>query len=321
MRPISALLYISTTFTIISADLGCDNGYIMPECPDSKYPQCFGVLKSLLGDGVCHDTTPYNTKECGYDDGDCVSTSTSTRFYSWAVAIAVALVFNVLICCCLNWKCGCREDSNNGSQTAEERRKSREEFVLSHIIRKSVKTVKDAQSKEEVCILPHEVELSRRSTHYFSKLSSLQGDSSLRNVSNHGLDEDKTISNIDENDEENQVGSPQMNKDNIYIESLHSIRTAMDVDVNVSQKDGNSLYSPRSCPICFETYQKGDEIAWSRNVECYHAFHVKCILYWLLDHDTCPMCRADYIFENGPSSGGSANESNDDNNNNNNEDS
>lgn len=317
MNTIVVIFFIFATISVISAELGCDNGYIMPECPDLRYPNCFGVLKSLLGDGVCHDTTPYNTQECGYDDGDCISTSTSTRFYSWAVAIAVALVFNVLICCCLNWRFGCREDTNNGSQTVEERRKSREEFVLAHIIVKSVKTMQDTESKKEVCILPHEVEISRRSTHYFSKISSLQGESVRQNTSDHGLNKDENIVHIDgdNDDEEKQTGSQHIDKDNIYIlESLRSIRTAMEVDVDVSRKDENSLYSPRSCPICFETYQKGDEIAWSRNVECYHAFHLQCILYWLLDHDTCPMCRADYIYEHRSISDESAAESNSSNN-------
>ena len=301
MNTVSLIFYVSTILSVSSAELGCESGYIMPECPDLRYPNCFGVLKALLGDGVCHDTTPYNTQECGYDDGDCISTASTTRFYSWAVAIAVALVFNVLVCCCLNWKFGCRDDSNSGSQTAEERRKSREEFVLAHVIVKSVKTRKDATSKKEVCILPHEVEISRRSTHYFSKLSSLEGDSIRKNISD-GLDknEKKTHADDDNDDVEKQTGSQQIDKDNIYIlESLRSIRTAMEVDADVGQKDENSLYSPRSCPICFEAYQKGDEIAWSRNVECYHAFHLRCILYWLLDHDTCPMCRADYIYEHG----------------------
>lgn len=272
-------------------ELTCDNGYVMPDCPDARYPNCVGVLKSLFGNGVCHMGAPYNTPECGYDDGDCQPTSTENKFYTWLAAIAVALGFNVLLCCCLSWKYSCCREDRNEPQNLEETRRNRETFVLSHIIQKSVKTIKDRQSKKEIYVLPHEEELSRRSTH-LSKLlsSSLRADSLQDSV--------EYIQNRD-HDEEEQIGEMlTVKKDDIYIESLHHIRTAMDVNV-YSNKEEFSIYSPLSCPICFEAYKKGDNVAWSRNVECYHAYHLKCILFWLMDHDTCPMCRADYIFESG----------------------
>jgi hypothetical protein len=85
-------------------------------------------------------------------------------------------------------------------------------------------------------------------------------------------------------------------KDNIYIDcsttsnSLHSLRHGMKV-----ASSHHSLYSPRCCPICYEEYKMGDDIAWSKNVECPHVYHLSCILEWLLDNDMCPMCRARYI--------------------------
>ena len=51
-----------------------------------------------------------------------------------------------------------------------------------------------------------------------------------------------------------------------------------------------------SCSICFEEYQEGEQIAFSNNEgKCRHAYHVDCILEWLMDHDDCPTCREQYF--------------------------
>ncbi len=57
-----------------------------------------------------------------------------------------------------------------------------------------------------------------------------------------------------------------------------------------------SLYSPKSCPICLEEYKVDDDIVWSKNDQCPHAFHLDCILDWLMDHDQCPLCRGEYLI-------------------------
>jgi hypothetical protein len=57
----------------------------------------------------------------------------------------------------------------------------------------------------------------------------------------------------------------------------------------------SSLYSPKTCPICLEDYKVDDDIAWSNNEECPHAFHLDCIMGWLMENDDCPLCRADYL--------------------------
>ena len=59
--------------------------------------------------------------------------------------------------------------------------------------------------------------------------------------------------------------------------------------------EGDTLYNPRMCPICCEEYEKGDDIAWSKNEDCVHAYHTDCIVPWLLEHSDCPMCRNDYL--------------------------
>ena len=54
-----------------------------------------------------------------------------------------------------------------------------------------------------------------------------------------------------------------------------------------------------TCSICYENFKKGDEIAFSRNHACQHSFHVDCIVKWLMKHSDCPICRANYVQEEG----------------------
>ena len=51
------------------------------------------------------------------------------------------------------------------------------------------------------------------------------------------------------------------------------------------------------CSICLEPFRIGEEVSWSRNTECLHCYHRGCISQWLLKHDECPVCRADYLFD------------------------
>jgi hypothetical protein len=49
------------------------------------------------------------------------------------------------------------------------------------------------------------------------------------------------------------------------------------------------------CAICLVEYEAGDEISWSHNKSCTHAFHRECIIDWLISHDECPCCRHNYL--------------------------
>lgn len=44
------------------------------------------------------------------------------------------------------------------------------------------------------------------------------------------------------------------------------------------------------CSICLESIQDYRSICYLR---CHHFFHTKCLLTWVLDQFTCPICRAD----------------------------
>ncbi|GFH47492.1 hypothetical protein CTEN210_03967 [Chaetoceros tenuissimus] len=70
------------------------------------------------------------------------------------------------------------------------------------------------------------------------------------------------------------------------------------------EEDGSTLISSsvqNMCAICCENYEGGDDIAYSRNQECHHFYHVECILEWLMrdDHNDfdCPLCRSAFLVD------------------------
>jgi hypothetical protein len=85
--------------------------------------------------------------------------------------------------------------------------------------------------------------------------------------------------------------SERMEKSDLLIETLRSIRDGLHLNINSTDVD----YSSKTCTICCEDYKSGDDIVWSRNRKCKHAFHTECIIQWLMDHDDCPMCRNKYL--------------------------
>uniref|UniRef100_A0A7S3PW28 RING-type domain-containing protein n=1 Tax=Chaetoceros debilis TaxID=122233 RepID=A0A7S3PW28_9STRA len=56
------------------------------------------------------------------------------------------------------------------------------------------------------------------------------------------------------------------------------------------------LYSAKACPICRENYEVGDDICWSKNVKCTHAYHTECVLEWLLHNDECCLCKENFLI-------------------------
>eukprot|EP00980_Cylindrotheca_fusiformis_P030946 scaffold25665_cov113-Cylindrotheca_fusiformis.AAC.6 len=49
------------------------------------------------------------------------------------------------------------------------------------------------------------------------------------------------------------------------------------------------------CLVCCEEFEEKDEICWSKNPQCNHAFHIQCIEPWFMQHDECPVCRNNYL--------------------------
>jgi len=66
------------------------------------------------------------------------------------------------------------------------------------------------------------------------------------------------------------------------------------------------------CTICIDELKKGDEVSV---LPCKHWYHGECVVLWLKEHNTCPICRMP--IENRQGGGGNNNNSNNNNRNNN----
>jgi hypothetical protein len=85
-----------------------------------------------------------------------------------------------------------------------------------------------------------------------------------------------------------------------------SAPTSVDLDYSSSGLDNNGgnddgvnheehHVHESTCDICLISYQRGDIVAWSRNLDCPHYFHEDCIIDWLRRKPTCCSCRRDYV--------------------------
>jgi len=84
----------------------------------------------------------------------------------------------------------------------------------------------------------------------------------------------------------------QKRKSDIYAPITPRRRSSLTTRYNFSLT--NRLLS-EACNICLGDYEEGEDICWSYNKECTHAFHKSCITKWLETHDVCPCCRLPYI--------------------------
>ena len=62
-----------------------------------------------------------------------------------------------------------------------------------------------------------------------------------------------------------------------------------------SSYNGPKREVPNLCCICFSDYQSGQEIVWSSNRSCRHAFHKSCVMPWLIKTLCCPVCRQSFV--------------------------
>ena len=87
-----------------------------------------------------------------------------------------------------------------------------------------------------------------------------------------------------DNDDLNTCSIKHRRKADIMVRTLaHTLSANQDYD------------QPTTCDICLLDYEEGEELAWSHNEGCIHAFHKECITDWLLRNPKCPLCRRDYV--------------------------
>jgi hypothetical protein len=85
-------------------------------------------------------------------------------------------------------------------------------------------------------------------------------------------------------------------------EGAGDVETPPPVDKNSEgDKATTALYALpddwKTCAICLGDYVEGEKVCLSRNPDCSHFFHSTCGIAWLAKHSECPICRAEFIFE------------------------
>ena len=80
----------------------------------------------------------------------------------------------------------------------------------------------------------------------------------------------------------------------------HNIERYSSIDELVLAEEGSSTNNTLVCRICIESFQVGEEVAWSNmNNNCHHVFLYECILPWLvLGNTECPVCREEFWSRN-----------------------
>jgi hypothetical protein len=60
--------------------------------------------------------------------------------------------------------------------------------------------------------------------------------------------------------------------------------------------NGKNREVPASCAICLCSYEVGDNVTFSPNEACQHAFHQECIRVWIAKKKDplCPYCRQEF---------------------------
>mmetsp|Transcript_15372 Transcript_15372/g.17563 ORF Transcript_15372/g.17563 Transcript_15372/m.17563 type:complete len:239 (+) Transcript_15372:233-949(+) len=186
-----------------------------------------------------------------------------------------------------------RNETVTPTISAEERIHNRRLYVLTNIIHKKVLTKANEENNENISLPPKET-LPKKST----RLNERDTSGELPHSSDHMESfEDNNIKTATQKDDI-YVSTTKNNKSTSsstsMVISIQSIRQF----INWKQETATSaLYSAKHCPICIEPYQEGEEICWSKNDRCRHAFHLDCIMTWLMKHDDCPVCRANYLTE------------------------
>ena len=63
-----------------------------------------------------------------------------------------------------------------------------------------------------------------------------------------------------------------------------------------SNAPNGSRMVPGGCAICLCPYEPDDQVTWSNQEKCQHAFHSECIIPWLAkkQEPRCPCCRQEY---------------------------
>ncbi|KAI3890132.1 hypothetical protein MKX03_020033 [Papaver bracteatum] len=83
-------------------------------------------------------------------------------------------------------------------------------------------------------------------------------------------------------------------KDHEEVESVSTMRTVDMMPVVLIENDYSSNH--QSCMVCMDRFPVG---TIAKSLPCNHIFHDHCILAWLGQHNSCPLCRSEIVRDGG----------------------
>lgn len=83
-------------------------------------------------------------------------------------------------------------------------------------------------------------------------------------------------------------------KDHEDIESLSNKLMVDMMPVVLIENDNSSNHL--SCMVCMDRFPVGTR---AKSLPCNHIFHDHCILAWLGQHNSCPLCRSEIVTNGG----------------------
>jgi E3 ubiquitin-protein ligase RNF115/126 len=93
----------------------------------------------------------------------------------------------------------------------------------------------------------------------------------------HGDQQFENLINLIMQNDPNRYGTPPA--------SEKSVEQLKKEKIEESNKEN---YEKQDCSVCKENYKLGDLIS---TMPCQHIFHEECLLPWLKQHNSCPVCR------------------------------
>ncbi|CAD5320994.1 unnamed protein product [Arabidopsis thaliana] len=76
-------------------------------------------------------------------------------------------------------------------------------------------------------------------------------------------------------------------------------RSAIDALPTIKIAQRHLRSSDSNCPVCKDEFELGSE---AKQMPCNHIYHSDCIVPWLVQHNSCPVCRQELPSASGPSS-------------------
>jgi hypothetical protein len=97
----------------------------------------------------------------------------------------------------------------------------------------------------------------------------------------------------DENDEETPADADTMEDIDLDEEDGQQF---VALKLSRPHPNGGNREVPPLCAICLCSYEVGDNVTFSPNASCRHAFHKECISVWIArkKQPLCPCCRQEF---------------------------